>query len=721
MGAWLPLLVLLGGPAEAELTSALMERGIDPATLVVEQRESLSRPGLDLVRVHASACGISTAYPIARALVDGVGDRLAWTRLRADAGALPCTPPRLSAEEAIALVAASGHAAVGGAPGTTTATPQWVARSGPSGAGWRLVWRVDPPADLAPDAGAPTDPVFLVDDRTGAVRVLSDRVRSAKVRVYPTNPIATPATSIEDLGAIDDGAAHLEGPWVAAANCIEPDSGEGWCYRERAATPDMAGDFVYPEPDLDAPPEGQDAFAEASGYYHLDRFFSHLQGLGIDQLGCHLEGEVVEIVVNRRKYAGGAWTPQDNAFYTGSCGASTVMMGQGAHDFAYDGDIVYHELSHAVIELLAGEDLGLEQRRDEALVFDAGAINEGVADFLAAAFTDDPLVAEYAFPSGGRSLDNDFRCPRDITGEIHADGQIIGAALWEARAELGDAFVQIVLDALASIDPDASFEDFGQVLEAVTAEALGSAAADTLHEVLDARGVVECTRVVDFDAFGEGGVHEDLGFARLLQVRSPRMGRLYDPAPPAPLQWRVAMPEDADTASLSFALETSYTVDQNLSLGVKHGAPMEFGYAIEGVDVTVSADTDEVVFGADDGEVSFTADPGSTAYIAMLHLGTGDPVTDRWLLLYDFELEFSCAAGEGECAPPDDGETGGTGESGDGLPAHDGADGCGCGVGGPGGGGGTPRLAMWVLPALLFARRRRGRLSRHPGAENRPA
>jgi hypothetical protein len=480
----------------------------------------------------------------------------------------------------------------------------------------------------------------------------------------------------------------------------------------------MAGDFLYPEPDLDGAEDPQDAFAEASGYYHLDRFFAWLQEMGIDQLGCHLEGDVVEIVVNRRTYQGGEWEPENNAFYTGSCGASTLMMGQGDHDFAYDGDIVYHELSHAVIELLAGEDLGLEQRRTDALVFDAGAIDEGVADFLAAAFTDDPLVAEYAFPTGGRSLDNDFLCPRDLTGEKHADGQLIGAALWDARAELGDDLVPVVLDALAMIEPDASFEEYVEILETLTVEAMGADAGATLTDALSERGLLECARVVDFDAFAAGGVHEDLGLPRLLQVRSPRMGRIYAPTPPPPLQWRIEMPDDADTATLRFEFETAYQVEQNVSLGVKHGAPIEFDYAIDGIDVTVEADTDEVVLGGDDGELAFVAEPGSTAYAAMFHLGTGDAVTDRWLLLYAFELEFSCSGGPGTCAPGGDetGGTGGTGGTGEtGTPSEGEEEGCACAVRsrrGPSSGG-------WLASLLLLAGWRRRALSRRPACAAR--
>ncbi len=652
--------------------------------------------GLELLTVTDAPCGIPDPSPIARAVIDRTaGGRvvLLWTAPRLERP--PCRPSKLGPDTAIARVEASGWA---GTKGAMDASLQWRRR----GDAFRLTWRVDPPADLT----VPTNPVFFVDDETGRVTRGLDKVHSARVRVYPTNPLATPVTAIETLGAVDDAAMHLEGPLFAAANCIEPDSGEGWCYRERTAVPDIDGDFIYPEPNLDGPSDPQDMFAEASGYYHLDKFFGYLQAMGFDQTDCHEQGEVVEIVVNRRSYQGGQWQPSDNAFFTGSCGASTLMMGQGAHDFSYDGDIIYHELTHAVVDRLAGESFGEERRRADALLFDSSAINEGVADFMAAAFTGDPLVAEYAFPTGGRGLDNDFACPRDVTGESHADGQIIGAALWDTWEELGDEFVPVVFDALTMLDEDASFEDVALALVALTGAVLGGEAEARVEEILEARGLVDCPRVVPFDEFGAGGVHEDLGVPRLLEVHSGRLGDIYSPTPAPPLQWAVEMPVDADTATLSFSFVTEYNVAQNLALGVRRGGPITFDYAVEGKQVEVTADTDEVVFGADDGEVSFGADPGSLVHVAMFHLGTGDAATDRSLLLHSFELGFSCSQGEGDCEPPDEDEeeTGESGESGgsDDPGGDGGRGGCGCQSPRP------PAVGWWGFGLLLLTRRGAG-------------
>jgi hypothetical protein len=110
----------------------------------------------------------------------------------------------------------------------------------------------------------------------------------------------------------------------------------------------------------------------------------------------------------------------------------------------------------------------------------------------------------------------------------------------------------------------------------------------------------------------------------------------------------------------------------------------------------VQADTSEVVLGAGGGEVSFRGEPGSQVHVALFHLGTGDPVTDRWILIGDVEVEFSCV--DAPCEVASETGTGETGEGAGGAPAG----GCGC-VGSRGG----PAWLLWV--SALSGRRRGGR------------
>lgn len=100
-------------------------------------------------------------------------------------------------------------------------------------------------------------------------------------------------------------------------------------------------------------------------------------------------------------------------------------------------DVVYHEFGHSMHRqsIIAG--VGQ---------FD-GAMSEGVGDTLATALTGDPGVGRgfYLNDHPLRDLDPLVKkvWPTDLTGEVHADGEIYGQAMWKLRrdlqANMGDA------------------------------------------------------------------------------------------------------------------------------------------------------------------------------------------------------------------------------------------------------------------------------------------
>lgn len=74
-------------------------------------------------------------------------------------------------------------------------------------------------------------------------------------------------------------------------------------------------------------------------------------------------GTMLLVAFARPRFAKGVGlgvdVPLDNAVYIGD-GEQAVLLGQGTHaDYAYDGDIVYHELGHGVVDALVGEHTSL--------------------------------------------------------------------------------------------------------------------------------------------------------------------------------------------------------------------------------------------------------------------------------------------------------------------------------------------------------------------------
>ena len=120
----------------------------------------------------------------------------------------------------------------------------------------------------------------------------------------------------------------------------------------------------------------------------------------------------------------------------GNCNAYST--GDDIHFYVADGqcentgrlaDVVYHEFGHSLHAhaIVTGD-------------FD-GALSEGTSDFLAATITGDPGMGRGFFYTDSplRHIDppnGELRWPDNVTGQVHADGEIIGGTLWDLRKGL---------------------------------------------------------------------------------------------------------------------------------------------------------------------------------------------------------------------------------------------------------------------------------------------
>ena len=188
---------------------------------------------------------------------------------------------------------------------------------------------------------------------------------------------------------------------------------------------------------------------------------------------------------------------------------------QGDRDFAYDGDVVFHEFMHAVTTSLVNKlnSLGINQW---GIHSEPGSLNEGWSDYFAAAFNNKPAIGSYAAIRGGfgeasmRDVDNKLRCPEDVIGEIHNDGLVWSGALWEIRQKfmknLGQngaiEFDRAVLIALAQAKTTEDFKAQSQKLLKSIHErpALGPNIAQMAQEVLIKRGVANCFRAYELSS-----------------------------------------------------------------------------------------------------------------------------------------------------------------------------------------------------------------------------
>lgn len=500
--------------------------------------------------------------------------------------------PAASSSAAIDPVLAAALAAAG-----ATAAPE-----GPPTLVWRMVlgtpvlaWEVQ----LRFDPWQGTRTTMWLSTTTGALIDERNLAFASRARVFRENPSETPEpieVTLVDIDT-DEPGVPLVGPRVRSFNCVtvppaavEPWHDDGDCWAVQRMVSDGNGDYFAPTPDpIDAASgrDGDDLFAELSMYVHAEHFLERMAQLGLTQYRCELSTMLANFRSLPEADDEGPYRPLDNAYFTDQCDPEkgvTMLFGQGSEvDFAVDADVIYHELGHGTVALLTPEGLTQPAKRSDGVTNDAAAINESIADYVSIMLQHgDPELAEYVgrfWPAQStpyiRTARNTLRCPDDIVGESHNDGEPLTAALWATRARVGAVMDTIVLDMLVRLPPDARLEDAAAaVLDAAAqAQATGALTADglaLLRRELDSRGLLDCPRVIrDTAGLTEG---------RTIYLRKRSSSVL--PFWPGPVQLRAEVGPGHDALELELQLDARGGDDPpEALLLVKHGdAPIEFRY-----------------------------------------------------------------------------------------------------------------------------------------------
>lgn len=449
-------------------------------------------------------------------------------------------------------------------------------------------------------AGTATDDRYAVyvDARDGALIGGRFLTLHATGRVYDPNPtVAMMRTTDAELLHLTS-REHLTGRYIRSQNCV---SRSGDCLPMQVATADVEGNFLFDpvEPSFDDP------FAEVMAYFHGNRVAAYFRETHDFEWRCSgASSSVMPVTVNLHS---GTNTPYDNAAYnSGSCRG--LIFGQGERDFAYDGDVVYHEFGHGVVDQTAG--LSGVVAVPWGLSYDPLALNEGTADYFSATVSGDPELAEYLATAifGGefasRSADNDLRCPNDLFGEGHYDGRIWNATGWDIREAIGAAKADaLVYAALNTFSDAANFDEAGLALlsTATALETMGvltGADRETIERVVDERGLVACEGIVPL-ADGDN----KRGFSG-----SAVFGRFYGNV--APLLYRIDMPSDVRSLILDVA---PITVTGDYSVVITVGRiPRNRGAELRG-DVTLPAG--DLLF---DSRSTPPVEPCTTWYVGLV-------------------------------------------------------------------------------------------------------
>ncbi|PKL46103.1 MAG: hypothetical protein CVV42_17620 [Candidatus Riflebacteria bacterium HGW-Riflebacteria-2] len=168
-------------------------------------------------------------------------------------------------------------------------------------------------------------------------------------------------------------------------------------------------------------------FEEIGMYNYITTIHDFFKTLGHDKLDRPMKA-VVHLGDN-----------YDNAYFSPWQGMVAFGDGNKFNCLAREASVAYHEYSHAVLNSI----------KYLAYSGESGALNEGQADYFACSVTDDPLLGEWVVAKMEkpflRNVENDLHYPEDIHGEVHADGKIWGAVLWDLRKALGKEVSDILI------------------------------------------------------------------------------------------------------------------------------------------------------------------------------------------------------------------------------------------------------------------------------------
>ena len=233
-------------------------------------------------------------------------------------------------------------------------------------------------------------------------------------------------------------AGKLTGPW---ADVVGP------------AQPSIDGKFAFKS--------GDPRFETTMAYYHVDSIQRYFQKLGFTPKRETGVNDEPQLLVTARVEG------YDNSFYQPA--NDVIAFGTGGVDDAEDAEVIIHEYGHAVQDA---------QVPGWGNAPEGGAMGEGFGDFLAAAYYartsrgfGDVCVADWdatsyssANPTCLRRTDSKKRYPKDMTNQVHADGELWSAYLWRLRQKLGtsavsrsDNAIKLVLTSHELLTPDADF------------------------------------------------------------------------------------------------------------------------------------------------------------------------------------------------------------------------------------------------------------------------
>ena len=539
---------------------------------------------------------------------------------------------------------------------------------------WRIRFRPESPIDGR---------YYYVDAHSGTklgggnfVRNADDPTNMAKV--FLSNPIRdTEPVEIELPWVADDlngeltSAEDEEGiRKIVAANC--PDLGDtieyygsqlDICTATQIANKVDNGSFIYEDwtKGVDFEKDVEDVYSEVAIYHHMSRIYSKLMSLGLDgfkNIGVHKDNKPIIGIANfQMPTQNGTLSSMDNAFYSPhdpyfsemffanfEHEGDMLVLGQGSKaDFAYDGDVIYHEFGHATVEGTA--QLAFASSPDKyGYSNETMGLDEGMADTFSFLIAGDACLGEYVSEAYGaaygytktgdyyclRNAENENLVNENFTGESHHDGLPAVNAHWQLyqaileKGKTADDFLAFYLSALLSVPfSDLKYKKWGEILLDTVQDMDFSALKDKFEEILDSKGFFNEIRARNIENKAQylfsGGVAQYYGSpSETIEVEIEDMK--MDVAPMY-VQLYYDVPECIDTITISGMPTDGQSMNSSTapkySLLARKGEPVF--WTVD--DIPFRVDYDTYVMSSDNSWTVKNLEPGERYYFQFINTG----------------------------------------------------------------------------------------------------
>ncbi len=327
--------------------------------------------------------------------------------------------------------------------------------------------------------------ILFIDRTNGHLIEERDVLRkiTGRGQVFLPNPVvALNRDDLRDEGDLDQNAFRKAYRMVRL-NDLDPGGCLKGPYVDTTATRRCArsatGSFIYTRHER--------GFEEVMAYYHIDAAQRYIQSLGF-------KGK--KAILDRPIRVDAHGVEEDNSYYDPSPGRQDLTFGEGGVDDAEDAEVILHEYGHAIQDDIIP---GFGQ------AYEGGAIGEGFGDYWACSFfaRKKPKKRRARFgewdakgTEGGaqecvRRLDSRKRYPEDMDGEVHDDGEIWSACLWEVRKLLGRRKADtVILESHFYLKQYADFRDGAEAIVMADENLYGGRRGKAVRRVFGGRGIL---------------------------------------------------------------------------------------------------------------------------------------------------------------------------------------------------------------------------------------